>query len=161
LGRDPMLGPRSIHELGQMAEDIEIMRRLLNQKLGKAQPAKVGSLGSGNWFPHYQFQGGYQPYQPLQPFQLSGNVTWNQVHRLSGCGGSSRPTQPSQEADGVYLKGQGVVYPISLPPLKHDPRSSVEKSEAKPASDWERTRSHLRGEKAAEPKATQSKEPSL
>jgi tetratricopeptide (TPR) repeat protein len=61
------------------------------------------------------------------------------------------------DAEGVYLKGQGVVYTITLLPPSHDPRPTAEKATPKAASDWDRTRSQVRGEKVPAQKVTETK----
>jgi tetratricopeptide (TPR) repeat protein len=47
--------------------------------------------------------------------------------------------------EGCYLKGQGVVYTVTLPPGR-DPRPQPPAAAPKPVSDWDRTRRELRGE---------------
>jgi tetratricopeptide (TPR) repeat protein len=47
--------------------------------------------------------------------------------------------------EGVYLKGQGVVYTVTLPPPPRVVSPEGKKAPAKPLSDWERTRRQVRG----------------
>src|SRR5205823_6170293 len=49
--------------------------------------------------------------------------------------------------EGTYLKGQGIVFTLTLPPPQRDPRPEVPKPTPKPPNDWERMRKELRQEK--------------
>ena len=65
------------------------------------------------------------------------------------------------DTEGVYLKGQGVIYTLTLPP---PPKSKADaaKPAPKPVSDWDRVRRELRHEKPeAEGKERPRKEPTL
>lgn len=65
------------------------------------------------------------------------------------------------ELEGVYLKGQGVVYSVTLPPPAQDPRATARMS-AKARSDWERMRQALRrGKPEAQEKPRAVRSPSL
>jgi tetratricopeptide (TPR) repeat protein len=134
----------------QMYEDIEIMRQLLNQKLRKAEPAPV------------YFQDRLTTYQ-LGTLPAAGiNPPQTGLHYLGGQFGGVAPSAPRSEAEGVYLKGQGVVFTMTLAPSAHDPRPAAEKPAPKAApSDWDRTRSELRGEKVPPPKTTETKSASV
>src|SRR5205823_4232721 len=53
-----------------------------------------------------------------------------------------RVARPS-DVEGVYLKGHGVVYTLTLPPMPQDQPKAPSASKA--LSDWERARLELRG----------------
>jgi tetratricopeptide (TPR) repeat protein len=64
--------------------------------------------------------------------------------------------------EGVYLKGFGVVYNLSLPITERAARPRAAKPAPPTATEWERVRRQLRGEKAdAEPKTGAAKNPML
>src|SRR5205823_6229468 len=48
--------------------------------------------------------------------------------------------------EGVYLKGQGVLYTLTLPPPSPSRAASTKKTSAAPVSDWERFRRSVRGD---------------
>jgi tetratricopeptide (TPR) repeat protein len=51
------------------------------------------------------------------------------------------------DLEGVYLKGQGVVYTITLPPLPAGPQSPTGGKATPKVSEWEQVRQQLQGEK--------------
>jgi hypothetical protein len=60
------------------------------------------------------------------------------------------------------VKGQGVIYTMTLVPPRRDPRPAPPPAAAPRLSDWERTRKQLRGEKLESPaKPSESREPGL
>jgi hypothetical protein len=77
---------------------------------------------------------------------------WTVIHPAAG----------SLDTEGVYLKGQGVVYTLTLPPPQAQGKSEAAKPAPKPASDWDRVRHELRHEKPEpEHKERPRKEPTL
>src|SRR5205823_601160 len=60
-------------------------------------------------------------------------------------------------AEGVYLKGHGIVYSLSAPPAR-DPLGKVAVSTVKELTEWERARLELRGQKAQENKPATPRE---
>jgi hypothetical protein len=65
------------------------------------------------------------------------------------------------DIEGVYLKGQGVVYTLTLPPPPQ-PKADAPKAAPRPVSDWDRVRRELRNEKSEpEQKEHPRKEPTL
>ena len=146
----------------QMYEDIEIMRKLLNQRLGVSGQA---------WQPNGYYLYSAQPSVNLldrvmphsaQPNQFGGqlhNQLFNQPYSAGFAGSTSAASR--SEAEGVYLKGHGVVYTITLAPSAHDPRPTADKAPVKAASDWDRTKSEVRGEKLPPPKAAEAKSGSV
>jgi hypothetical protein len=57
-------------------------------------------------------------------------------------------------AEGVYLKGCGVVYSASLPPPSHSPLPAAAAAAPAPPSAWDQARAELRGEKPRTPEAS-------
>jgi hypothetical protein len=116
----------------QMYEDIEIMRRLLDEKL------------------HSQYAPLKMPrYFPVQPYLESPDVIHSQSDSSAFVPHMPGPFQmPSFE--GVYLKGQGVVFTITVPPAEGDPSALTGGTDKKSTSDWDRMRKQLRQDKPAE-----------
>jgi tetratricopeptide (TPR) repeat protein len=76
--------------------------------------------------------------------------------------GSSLMPHRLLDTEGVYLKGQGVVYTLTLPPAQPKAKADAAKTPPKPVSDWDRVRGELRNEKAeAGHKDRPHKEPTL
>jgi tetratricopeptide (TPR) repeat protein len=68
----------------------------------------------------------------------------------------------SFDTEGIYLKGHGIVYTLTLPPTARDPRPQAPNPPPKPLTDWDRIRREVRQEKPAAPEANkQTKEPTL
>lgn len=61
--------------------------------------------------------------------------------------------------EGVYLKGQGVVYTATVSSLK--PSAKAEPAKSKPVSEWERVRREIRNEKEEQKKPEAAKPPEL
>jgi tetratricopeptide (TPR) repeat protein len=149
----------------QMYEDIEIMRQLLNQKLYKAAPATPLGNFNNNFYMTQPNQFGTYSGGGLTPPVGGLNAAPQPAFRMAAGPysnfGLATSAAPPSEAEGVYLKGQGVVFTITLAPSVHDPRPAPEKPAAKAASDWDRTRSEIRGEKVPPPKTTETKSASV
>lgn len=120
-------------QAAQMYEDVEIMRRLLLRGLG------TGAVLSQN-VSYLQSSGTYMVQPTL-------DHTWW--------------ARGTPVAEGVYLKGQGVLFTVTLPATARDPRPDGTRPEPKPDTDWERTRNQLRGEKVTPPDTTDKKQPSV
>jgi hypothetical protein len=136
----------------QMAEDIEIMRRLLNQNLRRMLEAS--RAGQSSTLNSYWVDIGLPQWQAADGRKFKPYFYSDTTHFMF----------PSAftEAEGTYLKGQGVIYTVTLPPSHRDPRWQAEKAGPKPPSDWERARNELRGEKTAtQANVGEAKEPSL
>jgi tetratricopeptide (TPR) repeat protein len=165
LAQAPPAGNAKAGKRPQMYEDIEIMRQLLNQKLYKAAPVTPLGNFNNNFYMTQPNQFGTYSGGGLTPHVLGGlNAAPQPAFRMAGPNsnfGLATSAAPASEAEGVYLKGQGVVFTITVAPSAHDPRPAPEKPAAKAASDWDRTRSEVRGEKVPPPKTTETKSASV
>jgi hypothetical protein len=139
----------------QMQEDVEVMRRILNRSLDLPRhstravwvPNQVdlNTLVNPGWGGVGHSVGG----------GLYGNVGGG-IGGLSGVttgwGGQnvSVPTVTHPAAEGVYLKGHGVIYTITLPPQQNVKSNADLSSKDKPLSEWDRVRKEVRGEKVDE-----------
>lgn len=170
-------------ERAQMYEDIEVMRRLLNGKL-------EGFAGAGrqnSWIAWTQActncHGGHAgvrwnastlltPNQYFSTYRPTVGVDPNNTWWLDATGLVLQnphwmnrwhvAAAPALDTEGTYLKGQGVVFTLTLPPPARDPRPDAPKSPPPPPSDWERIRREVRQEKpAADAPDKKPKEPTL
>jgi tetratricopeptide (TPR) repeat protein len=115
-------------QTARMYEDIEILRRLLIKKLQIPWPKMT--LG-----------GTVQYWQPV--------VSYLQVPNNSALYSRQVATEKRPiDIEGVYLKGQGVVYSLTLP-MAAPPLAKGGKPADKPLTEWDRTRQELRGKKPA------------
>lgn len=122
----------------QMGEDVEIMRRLLNQGLRRAEVLAVASSPDGKRLAHLALLGGNGADGTVILWDVS---TGTKIREIRSAANSAVP-----EAEGTYLKGHGVVYTVTLPLAKRHPTAAGETNAApRPISDWERTRGELRG----------------
>ncbi|MCI0458324.1 MAG: DUF1549 domain-containing protein [Gemmataceae bacterium] len=139
---------KSVEQQARLYEDIEIMRRLLNRTLASA--TERAAHGSSTDHPFIVPAGKYL------------NEAWR--HSPLRIHSSLALPQDAIGAEGIYLKGQGVVYSITLP-VVHDwdvQPKAMSSAAPKPHSPWEQMRRELRGEKAApEDKKHAPKAPSL
>jgi tetratricopeptide (TPR) repeat protein len=55
------------------------------------------------------------------------------------------------ELEGLYLKGQGIVFSGTMPPTGYDPGVTAAKAAPKPLTEWERMRKEVRQEKVEAP----------
>jgi hypothetical protein len=124
----------------QLEEDVEILRRLLKRTLSAWQTQAVEAARKQFAFSK---DGKYLATQ-------HGNITriWDATSGRLMRESTSQPVQTPgfAPAEGVYLKGQGVVYTVTLPPTEYSVKAqSGAKSPSKPLSDWERARNEIRG----------------
>jgi tetratricopeptide (TPR) repeat protein len=118
----------------QQAEDVEIMRRLLHGALQES----YGLSGLG---------GDVEGY-----YRKIGLSKTADAHALLGVRQAVRDAHVLPAPDGIYLKGSGVVYTVSLPAVLGDPAAQGA-AEPKAPTAWEKARAQLRGEKAEQPRA--------
>jgi hypothetical protein len=109
-------------------EEIEILRRLLNQGLKAAYGLPEARS--------MVYVGGYH------------NVRGQMVAQAAD--GQRHPAG----AEGVYVKGCGVVYSATLPPPVRSPLPLAAPAASAPPSAWDQARAELRGEKLRTPEAS-------
>ena len=116
-----------------MREDVEILRRLLDQALLKAYGLPAGKTDGVHSYGPVRF------YPLIGQAQLSDDAT-----RPSAVNGD----HAAPNIEGVYLKDYGAVYTATLPSPTFDPvaGSKVDAGGKAPLDPWERTRKELRGE---------------
>ncbi len=148
----------------QRAENVEILGRLLHT----AFEASYGSVGvaprgSGTSLPPSVFEltnpgtgslgvrMGSAPGNVIGQGRSSYNFFSVDVHAHSAL--------PYPE--GVYLKGQGVIYQVTLPPPPSDPVKAQPAANVSAPSPWDRARSEVRGEKLPATQPDTSVRPSL
>jgi hypothetical protein len=170
-----------------MYENVEIMRRLLSSKLHVfAGNSATRWLTRGNTScmvchdtAHEQLHGKYLGLTANAGQRL---VFHNKARFLAANSHAGEPVlyfnqgrdrleghtrmllnvMPSMlDIEGTYLKSQGVVFSLTLPPPARDPRPEAPKPAPQPPSDWERIRREVRQEKEPEQKADTKKEPTL
>ena len=146
----------------QMYEDIEILRRLLTGRLDPVpssvgMPFRLSTNSYPSWHGHLvPYLDGLSNTFYLGERQLGGRMNLNRWYD------SAQPKSLPLDCEGIYLKGQGVLYTVTMPPPERDPRPEPPKPAAKPLSEWERVRQQVRGDKPGpEDKAAEQKEPSL
>jgi hypothetical protein len=174
-------GPARAPDARQMYEDVEIMRRLLVRKLDAVAP--LPAVPQEQWGQLRNFGSQFVPYlgPSSAPYQLpnpsiyspqaagqqtplgtwgnglgpySGYIPWNEANY------NVIYLQRPHDVEGVYVKGQGVVFTVTLPPPQHSPLPEPVKAEPKPPSDWDLARQQLHGAKPpAADKKRQRKEP--
>jgi hypothetical protein len=171
-----------------MAEDIEIMRRLLIQELGtrrmtfaQACTACHATVRSVTFSPDGKLlSGGDRTVRIWDLCPGHGGFAFSPDGRLlasSSQHGTVRlwdaatgkqlavPVDPAHnfsDVEGVYLKGRGVVYMVTLAATPAEAKPAPERPAPKPLNEWERLRKQLRGEKVeAEPAAAPAPPPPL
>jgi hypothetical protein len=122
----------------QLYEDVEVMRRLLDEGIAKAYGLPVHGQPPVR-----------RDAQPLVEFSDEA-VSDKRLLPLVGEAQRWQEGHTLPPAEGVYLDGYGVVYSVTLPPPAHDPRpgKAAGGTAPPPLSPWDRTRKEVRGEKA-------------
>jgi tetratricopeptide (TPR) repeat protein len=155
----------------KMYEDMEIMRRILNRKLGLWPTlislntnCAVCHVVSGNHIRNSEGKfveitsstglsvdhfgtaaslgvdfGNVNQDGIPDVFLLSDHSGYDSAHASIGV-----PTN----IEGVYLKGQGAVYTLTLPPPPRSRTLATRKTSTKPLTDWERARRAIRGDQS-------------
>jgi tetratricopeptide (TPR) repeat protein len=132
----------------RMYEDVEVLRRILAGKLQalyssgsrRAEPAdaavRKGLYDASNTY--------VTARENLLTSPDGVQRLWRRYY----------PATVSVNLEGVYLKGQGVVYTVTLPPPARNPVATASGSSQKTPSEWDRVRSEVRGERPAEGEKT-------
>jgi tetratricopeptide (TPR) repeat protein len=172
-------GPQQSSNSQKMYEDIEIMRRILNRKLGlwpglialntscaschvvsgnhikNSEGKLVDIFGSNGRIRVPMDQANTAPTSEVAIADFDGDglldmfvTNDHQVHDAHASLGV--PT----DVEGVYLKGQGAVYTVTLPPPPRQRLLATKFTSSKPLTDWERARQSVRGD---QPKQENSK----
>ncbi len=134
----------------QMYEDIEVLRRILNGKL--ASYACTTCHVAVHTHPRVG-QTNYYPASGWAPWVVSGNVCPALARNPHGALGRV-------DAEGVYFRGKGVVYTLTLPPGR-DPKPTSQPEAPKTSTEWERVRQQVRQERPKPEPAPAPREPSV
>ena len=137
-----------------MYEDIEVMRRLMSRNLqtfaNNCQSCHVGQIRTAA----VPLNTGGTASAFFTDFDRDGYPDYYYV-------ASDHATAAKAPAvEGVYLKGHGVVFDVTLPPVVHLTSNVATTVSQKLMSEWDRTRLQLRGEKPPETKSA-AQPPSL
>jgi hypothetical protein len=161
----------------RLYEDVEIMRRLLEQNLRSHLPA-AGTLLA---FTSQQCQKCHDSSTNLLLDLSNGKIgantltnprysnsavpNWNALWHSAvnrNWMSAHHGLLAVPRLEGVYLRNQGVVYTVTLPTEPGAAKPQPPKPAAKPLSEWERLRNQIRGEKPEmAPSAPERKEPTL
>ncbi len=157
----------------KMYEDIEILRRILDRKLKPLYPrVHVPNLLSNPFTSQLQSPYELAPGQLQSPYDFAPGQLYTLYHRAEPRTYvlSSPPSKEEilSSLEGVYLKGQGVIYTATVSSLrlsgKAERDSTVEAlltTIAQQDSEWESVRRQVRNEKEKPKKPEASKPPSL
>jgi tetratricopeptide (TPR) repeat protein len=141
------------------------MRRILNRALNLP---RYGSHVVQNPYANQDFLTG----QPVYQWDSWNNTRQNQPHMIypglnpspyigiNTWPNNSLTTVQFPAAEGVYLKDQGVVFTLVLPPQAHTKAASTAPAD-KPVSEWERVRKEVRGEKMDKAEGKPAQEPTV
>jgi tetratricopeptide (TPR) repeat protein len=157
LRADPPTPPADPIYYGKMYEDVEIFRRILDSKLHPLYPmvtaygVSSGMMGMG---------GGMMGMQGGMAGIGGGMGMMGMQGGMMGMSGVAWSQQALASLEGVYLKGQGVIYTATLSSLQL-PAKTGKSETAKPVSEWESVRRQLHNEKEPPKKTEASKPPEL
>jgi tetratricopeptide (TPR) repeat protein len=133
-----------------MYEDIEVMRRIINRKLGTwpslialNQRCTACHATSGAAFGDFSSDGKVDLFVANDPHAAWLNQSlFSNPHNLDPHASLAHWLN----TEGVYLKGHGIVYTLTLPPAPRVARPQAKKVPSKPLTEWERTRRQIRGD---------------
>jgi hypothetical protein len=151
----------------QMSEDVEVMRRILNRSLHLPRYGSQTVWVPGNGMAGVGNIGGGVPGNGLGGVgNIDGGVHGNPVGGALGIMGGGVYGNPVGGAlgimggqnvgvstvefpavEGVYLKGHGVIFTVTLPPQQNPKPDAAVSPPEKPLTEWERVRKEVRGEK--------------
>jgi len=146
-------------------EEVEILRRLLTNKLHALYPQTTWlspSVNSSPWIDigsaTQGFLNGLEYQQPAERTLLGNWISSTNERNWTVYTGSS----PGPAIEGLYLKGYGIVYTLTLPPPARPHKPEAAAAAPKPVSEWEQVRRQVRGEKdKPKPPAPEAKRPSI
>jgi hypothetical protein len=147
----------------EMYEDIEVMRRLLTPQVSKAVMLTPAGRQANCASCHDTVRSAaFSPDGRMLTSSSDGHVRlWDATT------GKAMYTHPhmiplAPGPEGMYLKGHGVVYTLTLPGSPPELKTPAPQPAPKPISDWQRARQELRGEKTnPAPAAAPAREASL
>jgi hypothetical protein len=132
--------------LPQMYEDIEIMRRLLLREVHSRQMVQCAACHGPVGVRAVAFSpDGKLLATEEGVFRVWDASTGKMLQNPHGFLGPDLPALPG--IDGVYLKGYGVVFSMTVPPQPLAGGWVLPETAPKPVSDWDKVRRQLRGEK--------------
>ncbi len=173
-----------------MAEDVEILRQILDRKLANLSAVPVSFCPATHGRVNLNVHGfglpdpGGIPGRMLPPGAdgpgLIGNTTapgmgpgglshpalFGTANTLRGMGlpvpGNDSVWLRTHSVEGIYLKGQGVVFTASLPiDASAETKEPPAKAERKSLTEWERVRRELTGDAVGEEPRPEPRKPTL
>jgi hypothetical protein len=135
-------------------EEIEIMARLLDRSIDQ-----LGGIGFHNGVRALAFSPDGETLATSSDGGFTGSVRVWDVHtgkRIPAHAGADLTAM-----QGVYLKGQGILFTMTAPLHFQRPIGGPDKPAAKPLTEWERVRRELRGEKTEPVKAHEATDTSI
>lgn len=167
--------PRAPTDFNKMYEDIEILRRILDRKLTPLYPSIPSTGGRTDQSSYGNFSGQPDNNAPTlagpadASYVLEGQLVRSaQGHILHRNQALYPATIPFRSLEGVYLKGQGVIYTATLSSLQLPARAEADSTVREwtvavlqQVTEWDSIRRQVRNEKETPKKAEASKPPSL
>jgi tetratricopeptide (TPR) repeat protein len=143
----------TIDDYKKMYEDIEILRRILDRKLHSLYSRSINS-SMGNISIN-----GFNGLSSLGMGMVMGDFSALNTMGIDGMGmgmgnGLAWPQEVDHPLEGVYLKGQGIVYTATLSSLQLPAQAET----VKQISEWESVRRQLHNEKES-PKGLAASKP--
>jgi hypothetical protein len=135
-------------------EEIEIMARLLDRSIDQ-----LAGIGFHDGVHAVAFSPDGDTLATSSDGGFTGTVRLWDVHtgkRIAG-----HPGADLTAMQGVYLKGQGIVFSMTAPLHFQRPIGGPDKPAAKPLTEWERVRRELRGEQTEPVNARETTDTSI